>query len=477
MDLYCTRPGCPKPINPVPDLDDAETLKRASQKYCTTCGMPLILADRYLPQALLGQGGFGAAFLACDRYSPRLRPCVVKQFQPSANLTPTQLQTTQALFEREAETLEDLGNPHPQIPDLYAYFELSLPRSAPGQSDRFFYLAQEWIDGKTLEEELQTSGVFTTEAVLEVLQAVLKILQFVHEHGVIHRDIKPSNIMRDRRGVIYLLDFGAVRQATKGATKSTGIYSEGFAPPEQMQGAAVFPSTDLYALAVTCVMLLTNHPPSELYDSYTGRWNWHSPAIAVDPSVAAILDRMLLATPSDRYQSATAVLQALQHLGPRSSLPASALAPSPPPPAPPTQLPPPPAHTSLQTTRPAIAPFSTLELLANAGFTGFQAGLLGLGLISVLGTSLVSGGFWLLLLLGLIMAQARRLIERVDLVLIAATSLGIMLVVPALRQGVPALVGRNVLLTVLALAIFTGLIAIAATTLFRLLYQLLARRP
>nr|WP_322506308.1 protein kinase [Chroococcidiopsis cubana] len=77
----------------------------------------------------------------------------------------------------------------------------------------------------------------------------------------IHRDIKPSNIIRDRHGKLYLLDFGAVKQVTSQAggaqSASTGIYSMGFAPPEQVSGGEVYPSTDLYALAVTAVNLLT----------------------------------------------------------------------------------------------------------------------------------------------------------------------------------------------------------------------------
>ena len=62
MEVYCTRPGCPRPQNYFGDLDDSATLKTVQQKYCTTCGMLLILVGRYLPLKLLGQGGFGAAF-------------------------------------------------------------------------------------------------------------------------------------------------------------------------------------------------------------------------------------------------------------------------------------------------------------------------------------------------------------------------------------------------------------------------------
>jgi serine/threonine-protein kinase len=242
--------------------------------------MPLILVGRYIPLRLLGKGGFGAAFLARDRYTPAMRQCVVKQFQPSGNLNPQQLKTAQYLFEREAEVLEELGSRHSQIPDLFAFFPLSTPGLQPGKEDQFFYLVQEFIDGQNLEEELETKGPFSEAQALEVLREILGVLKFVHEHESIHRDIKPSNIMRDKNGRLYLLDFGAVKQvrtvAAAGATagRSTGIYSMGFAPPEQMAGSQVYPSTDLYALAVTIITLLTGKDPSELYDSYDNGWNW-----------------------------------------------------------------------------------------------------------------------------------------------------------------------------------------------------------
>ncbi|MCY7278076.1 MAG: serine/threonine protein kinase, partial [Phormidesmis sp. CAN_BIN44] len=268
MQLYCTRPGCSKPTNFFNDLDNLTTLKTVKQKFCTNCGMSLILADRYLPTKLLGQGGFGAAFLARDRYTPGLRQCVVKQFQPSGRLTSSQLKMAQDLFEREAEALEQLGREHSQIPDLFAFFELSIPSPHQATEDKFFYLVQEFIDGETLEERLIRQGKFSESDVLDVLKETLKILQFVHGNGSIHRDIKPSNIMWNLNGRLYLLDFGAVKYATKaagGSKASTSIYSLGFAPPEQVSGDEVYPSTDLYALAVTCIMLLTGKQPPELF--------------------------------------------------------------------------------------------------------------------------------------------------------------------------------------------------------------------
>ncbi|MEQ8467869.1 protein kinase domain-containing protein [Coleofasciculus sp. E1-EBD-02] len=474
MEIYCTRPTCSRPQNFFADLDDKATLQTAQQKYCTACGMPLILVGRYLPTKLLGQGGFGTAFLARDRYTPTMRDCVVKQFQPSGDLSPQQLAIAQGLFEREAEVLEQLGNDHPQIPNLYAFFPLSVSNlHQSGKEDQFFYLVQEFIDGQDLEEELQTKGTFSEAEVLEVLRAMLKVLQFVHDNGSIHRDIKPSNIMRHQNGRLYLLDFGAVKQVTKGAAgtpsgKSTGIYSMGFAPPEQMSGAQVYPSTDLYALAVTLIMLLTGKEPEELYDSYNNSWNWR-PYTQVSDTLAEVLNRMLLPTPNKRFQSAQEVMDALK---PRRTPPA------PPPPPPPTPKPQPAVQQQpvvqpqpVVQQQPAIqrpkSRFTLSETLISAGFTGFEGALLFIALKSFLGISGISVGLVGMIVGGLIYTQYRRIIEGKDLLILAGITL-VLLFIPALRVGLSI---PGVILT----GAFVAAGAIAITALFRLIYLLLSR--
>ncbi|HEY9879346.1 MAG TPA: serine/threonine-protein kinase [Leptolyngbyaceae cyanobacterium] len=490
MEIFCTRPSCPRPVNPFPDMDSGNTLKTVQQKFCITCGMPLILGGRYLPQKQLGQGGFGTAFLARDRYSPALRSCVVKLFQPTVQLSPAQLQVAQALFEREATVLEELGNHHPQIPDLFAFFSLQVPGSQPGREEEYFYLVQEFIDGENLEEQLSKRGAFPEAEVQEILVAMLRVLQFVHEHGTIHRDIKPSNIMRDRNNQLFLLDFGAVKQVAKAGApdlKSTGIYSMGYAPPEQMAGGTVYPSTDLYALAVTCITLLTGKPPEDLYDGYHNTWQWE-PYARVNPRLAAVLNRLLAAAPQQRYGSAQEALEAL--LNPSAPTPAPAAgsgnrttALQPPAPSPPQAVPsrtvPTPVVRPTAAQPPATAspsapspPFSLPRFLGGAAFTGFEAGLLAIACLSLLGTTWLGGGTWLLLLGILVALQVMRIIERIDLLIIAGATLGVVIWFPALRA---LLQSSSPLQTVLSLAILTALAGVAIATLFRLLYSLFSR--
>jgi len=321
---------------------------------------------------------------------------------------------------------------------------------------------------------------------LEVLRAILPVLKFVHDRGSIHRDIKPSNIMRDRNDKLYMLDFGAVKQVTKTAgsasKRSTGIYSMGFAPPEQMAGGEVYPSTDLYALAVTAVMLLTGKEAIELFDAYSNQWNWRTQA-SVSDTLADVLDRMLLPAPNQRFQSAAEVMAALN--------PAKTpVFPTPAPPSPPTlttpatpaAVPSPPVSKpqSLSTPIPRGNPkplnrqplsrptFSTLELLGGAAFSGFEGALIAIALYSLLQSTQITLGVSALLLAVLIFAQTQRWIEKWDLLIIAGITLAIVLFPPAaLHKGIDMPV-------VAFLAITAGLIAIALTALFRLIYKLLS---
>ena len=464
MEVYCTRPRCPRPQNYFTDLDDNTTLKTVQQKYCTTCGMPLLLDGRYVPLKLLGRGGFGAAFLARDRRIPGMRQCVVKQFQPAGNLTSIQLQLAQQLFEREADVLAQIGNQNEQIPDLFAYFEITVKSWQSEQQEQFFYLVQEYIDGQNLEEELAKRNQFTSEEVLEVLREILKVLKFVHNKGIIHRDIKPSNIMRDRHGKLYLLDFGAVKQVTNAPTGfggSTGIYSMGFAPPEQMSGGQVYPSTDLYALAVTILTLLTKKEATQLFDGYSNQWQWRS-LVSINSSLADILDRMLLPAANQRFQSAEEVLSALNLLSvpstqlhpPKASVPKLSSQ-TQPPQAP--IVPPPPA-------KPA---FSTIELLTGAAFSGFEGALIAIALLSLLKSPEITLAVSAVILGLLIFAQTRRWIEKLDLLIIGGISFLAIYFIPILHAFLSSK-------EVLILSVAAGLIAIAVTAIFRLIYKLLS---
>jgi serine/threonine-protein kinase len=225
------------------------------------------------------------------------------------------------LFFREATTLGKIGD-HPQVPRLLDYFE----------ENSQFYLVQEYVEGATLKQEVKRDGVFTEEKVKQVLYELLPLLKYLHDHEVIHRDIKPANILRrqiDNR--LVLIDFGAVKDRVtqtaiaageqQSAFTSFAIGTPGFAPPEQMALRPVYGS-DIYALGVTCLFLLTGESPKKMgYDANTGEIYWKD-RVHVSPLLQNVLSNMLEISVRDRFQTADGVLNALQQ-SPQKAPPAT----------------------------------------------------------------------------------------------------------------------------------------------------------
>jgi serine/threonine-protein kinase len=256
----------------------------------------------------LGHGGFGATFLAKDESLPGSPYCVIKQLRPAAS-SPSVLQMARDLFKREAKTLGKIGN-HPQVPRLLDYFE----------ANQEFYLVQEYISGSTLQQEVKRSGPFSEAGVKQFLSEVLPMLQYIHSNQVIHRDIKPANLIRrtqDKK--LVLIDFGAVKDQVNpvqaGASEQTAltayaIGTPGYAPPEQMAMRPVYAS-DIYALGVTCIYLLTGKSPKDLdYDPTTGEMMWQD-HVHISEHFSTVLKKMLEVSVRHRYQNAGEVLRAL----------------------------------------------------------------------------------------------------------------------------------------------------------------------
>ncbi|MEH2445125.1 MAG: serine/threonine-protein kinase [Nostoc sp.] len=276
-----------------------------------------LIDNRYTIQKLLGQGGLGRTYLAFDtrRFN---EACVLKEFAPIGT-GESGLEQYRNLFKREAKILHQLQ--HPQIPKFLACFE----------GDNRLFLVQEYVDGKTYSRllgELQRQGRnFSEEEVIEWLKNLLPVLEYVHQHNIIHRDISPDNIMLpDGKDLPVLIDFGVGKQiADINEARSSNhqvtfvgkmslVGKVGYAPREQISLGLCSPSSDLYALGVTAIVLLTGRDPSLLMDQYSLEWNWRYYTYATD-DLAQILDYMLADRPNNRYQTAREVLIDLERIG------------------------------------------------------------------------------------------------------------------------------------------------------------------
>ena len=288
----CLNPECLSP-NP------------ANFQFCQKCGKKLLLVERYWAKSILGIGGFGRTFLAVDEFKPSKPLCVIKQFLPQIQGTKT-VKKAANLFAQEAERLELLGK-HPQIPELFAYFSVGSRQ----------YLVQEFIEGETLQQELDNHGVFNEDQIRKLLIDLLSVLQFVHSHNVIHRDIKPENIIRrDADKKLVLVDFGASKIIPKGQRQTmveTVIGSAEYCAPEQSIGKPKLVS-DLYSLGVTCLHLLTHMSPFDIYDVMEMEWVWRDYLNGnfVSNELGKVLDGLVEQKLKKRYQKIEAVLADLQ---------------------------------------------------------------------------------------------------------------------------------------------------------------------
>lgn len=260
-----------------------------------------ILRERYLIKRVLGQGGMGRTYLAEDLERFR-EPCVIKEFIPHPTSEDASAKAKE-LFRREASLLYQIN--HPQVPQFRANFEI----------EGRLFLVQDYVEGKTyrslLRERQQMGKTFHEVEVLDLVEQVLGILEYLHDRQIIHRDISPDNLMlrtHDQRTV--LIDFGVGKEM---ATHFHDIWGAtiagkpGYASPEQLRTGQVFPSSDIYALGVTALVLLTGRDPQELFDEVNLVWQWQK-YVDLSPSFSEGLERMLRHRPADRFTDAREAL-------------------------------------------------------------------------------------------------------------------------------------------------------------------------
>ena len=283
----------------------------------------ILIKNRYLIQNILGSGRLGHTYLALDSHRFN-EPCVLKEFAPR-DTERYHIQKSRELFKREAAILYHLQ--HPQIPKFLACFE---------ERERLF-LVQEYVDGITysalLKERQQRGETFLEAEVMEWLIHLLPVLDYVHQCGIIHRDISPDNIMQPHGEILpVLIDFGVGKQwivTDKDQSEDSRHLDEenqksligkmsfvgkiGYAPHEQINMGISFPSSDLYALGVTAIVLLTGKEPTQLMDQYSLEWQWQQ-YTNVSESLAQILEKMLQHKPIERYQSAQELFTDIQKL-------------------------------------------------------------------------------------------------------------------------------------------------------------------
>src|ERR671918_623581 len=153
-------------------------------------------------------------------------------------------------FRREAKNAAALS--HPNIVSIYDR----------GNAEDTYYIAMEFLDGRTLKELIVSRGAAPINVAIEYARQILSALRFAHRHGIFHRDIKPHNVMVDREGRLKVTDFGIARAGASQMTEVGSIIGTAqYLSPEQARGSPVDQTSDLYSLGIVLYELLTGSVP------------------------------------------------------------------------------------------------------------------------------------------------------------------------------------------------------------------------
>ncbi len=272
---------------------------------------------------------------------------MLRQFHLPKIEKPRRQEEIKLYFQQEVNRLYQLQ--HPCIPRFWATF----------MEERELFIVQEFIPGFSCRQLLlsrrQQQQTFSETEVLALLNALLPCLDLLHQQNLSQGTLAPDAIVLrisptsplaesldlaipNAQAVADLTDTqpmlvtfgsfpgGLLRRLCQSEQSTTDldirhlrqalfpIGRMGFMPPEQLHGVEVHPHGDLYALAATCLVLLTGQDPEQLFDQATLTWRW--PREQVSPPLAKVLEHMLAWKPVDRYQSAAAVLAALNLTSP-----------------------------------------------------------------------------------------------------------------------------------------------------------------
>lgn len=255
----------------------------------------------------LGQGGMGQVYLA-EQISLK-RKVAIKTMRTDLAVSAVSLQR----FKAEAEAIARVN--HANIVQVYAI----------GEEAGLHYMALEYVEGRNLREFVAKKGPPEMSLALRIMRQVAAALQRASELGIIHRDIKPENILLTKRGEIKVADFGLSRcfageqvnqnLTQSGITLGTPLYMS----PEQVQGHALDPRTDIYSFGVTCYHLFAGQPPFAgqtpfevaLHHVQTEPVPLNEVRPDLPPELCAIVHKMMAKNLDKRYQTCTELLKDL----------------------------------------------------------------------------------------------------------------------------------------------------------------------
>lgn len=263
-----------------------------------------LLQERYLIEEQIGAGGMGAVYRAVDqRFGSFV--AIKETFYKDDELG--------VAFEREARLLNSLQ--HPVLPHVSDYFA----------ENNGYFLVMQFIEGEDFSDLLKRDGAFAAADLVRWANSLLDALDYLHSQNppIIHRDIKPHNLKLTPRGDIILLDFGLAKLNSGETTGAVSVfgYSRTYSPLEQIQGTGTDARSDIFALGATAYHLLTGKAAVDALSRaaaiVAGKPDPLRLASEINPeiplNVATVINSALALNPDQRFASAKAMRQALEH--------------------------------------------------------------------------------------------------------------------------------------------------------------------
>lgn len=253
----------------------------------------------------IGRGGMATVYRAHQLSMDR--DVAIKVLPPELLNQATSLDR----FKREASIVARLE--HRAIVPVHDY----------GEYQGIPYLVMRYMEGGSVDDLLAT-GPVSPERTLQIALQIAPALDYAHRQGVLHRDLKPSNILLDANGDAYLTDFGIARlmgHSNEPLTTTGVVGTPSYMSPEQAQGQELDGRSDVYALGVVLFEMLTGVRPFEGETPYSVAVKHVTEpppsACALNPvlsrAVENVLFKALEKRRENRYQTATALAEALKH--------------------------------------------------------------------------------------------------------------------------------------------------------------------
>src|SRR5262245_59680735 len=268
-----------------------------------------MIAGRYVVEQLLGGGGMGSVYRARHQFIGR--DVALKFLDPSL----TKNERLRKRFLGEARAANQINHEH--IIDITDFGETE---------DGIVYMVMEYLEGHSLEDEIEQGPIELRRALRITLQAALGLAR-AHELGVVHRDIKPGNIYLTRRRLdrdfVKVLDFGVAR--IEHDVRITGqnmiVGTPEYISPEQIRSLGTTPASDLYSLGCVLFEMLTGRIPFEGKTTVLLVKHINDPAplpSKINPALPREIDRLVLRLlqkkPEDRHRDAYHLVEDLQRL-------------------------------------------------------------------------------------------------------------------------------------------------------------------